>query len=108
MESASGSRETVKKFGGILPLYMIGGLLFAGVLASGMIAKITRGDKVWGEQCKKSRECAKGVCFPDDTGTSRCMRLCGEDKTCPVGYRCVTKTNQRRRSVGMVSICVEK
>lgn len=92
----------------MMPVYIIGGIILAGVLASGMISKFRRGDARWGEECDKSSDCAEGICFPDDRGTNRCTPLCGSEKTCPIGYRCVSKVNPKRKSLGMVSVCVEK
>jgi len=92
-----------KKISGMLPVYIIVGLLFAGVLGSGMIMKFKRGNKKWGEKCSQD-----GICYPDKIGISRCTPTCGSDKTCPIGYRCETKINPRRRSLGMISVCVEK
>jgi hypothetical protein len=102
------SSTSKKKFGGMMPVYIIGGLLFAGVLTSGMITKFKRGEKERGEECTNSKECKEGVCFPDAQGTSRCTPLCGKDRTCPIGYKCVSQVHPKRRSMGMLSICVEK
>jgi hypothetical protein len=99
---------TGKKKTSLLPVYIIGGLLLAGVLASGMVAKIKRENKRWGEQCTKSSECTDGICFPDRKGINRCTLICNSDKTCPVGYKCVSQVHPKRRSLGMISICVEK
>jgi len=92
----------------MMPVYIIGGILLAGVLASGMISKFKRGDNGRGEKCTKSIECAEGICFPDHKGNSRCTPTCSSDIKCPIGYRCISKVNPKRRSMGMVSICVEK
>jgi len=105
---AQSQQESKSKWSGMLPVYVIGGVILAGVLASGMISKFKRGDKRWGEPCSKTSECAEGICFPDDRGTSRCSPLCGSEKKCPIGYRCVSKVNPKRKSIGMVSVCIEK
>jgi hypothetical protein len=102
------SQETKSKRSQMLPVYIIGGVILAGVLASGMISKFKRGDKRWGEPCSKTSECEEGICFPDNRGTSRCSPLCSSDKKCPIGYRCITKVNPKRKSIGMVSVCIEK
>ena len=73
-----------------------------------VIDRVKRGDKRWGEPCSKTSECEEGICFPDDRGTSRCSPLCSSDRKCPIGYRCVTKVNPKRKSIGMVSVCIEK
>jgi len=97
-----------QKKSSLLPLYIIGGILVAGVLVSGMISKFKRGDKMWGEKCTQTSECAEGICYPDDDDIMRCTPLCDKDKKCPIGYRCTSKVTAKRRSMGMVSICVEK
>ena len=97
-----------KKGKDLWPIYAIGGLLLAGVIASGMVAKLKRGDKGWGVQCATTIECAEGICFPGNDDINRCTPMCDKDQKCPPRFRCVTKAHPRRKSLGILSICEEK
>jgi hypothetical protein len=105
---AQSSAKRKKFWSSMVPVYIIAGLILAGVLASGMISKFKRGDKGWREKCAQTSECADGICFPDQYGIQRCTPLCDSDKSCPIGFKCESRANPRRRSLGMVSVCIEK
>jgi hypothetical protein len=68
-----------------------------------------RGDKLPGEQCEETLECATGsICFSYKGRENRCVKRCGKEKECEPGYTCVSASEKKRRKgIRVADICVE-
>ncbi|MCP4676847.1 MAG: hypothetical protein GY854_15300 [Deltaproteobacteria bacterium] len=69
----------------------------------------TRGDKLAGELCEETMECATGsVCYSYKGKKKRCMTRCKDEQPCDPGFTCVSATQQKRRKgIRVTDICVE-
>jgi hypothetical protein len=91
--------------------FIILGLVIASALlfkeAGGPEAE--RGDKMEGESCEKTKECAKGsICYVYKGEKRQCMKTCRKDKPCGPGYTCVSSASQqRRKGIRVTDVCVE-
>ncbi|MCP4604308.1 MAG: hypothetical protein GY847_27940 [Proteobacteria bacterium] len=68
-----------------------------------------RGDKLPGESCQETSECAAGsICYSYKGSKKRCMTRCSPKNECNPGYTCISATQQKRRKgLRLTDICVE-
>ncbi|MCU0662467.1 MAG: hypothetical protein MUC50_09105 [Myxococcota bacterium] len=67
-----------------------------------------RGDKLQGEKCEATVECAPGhICYAYQSDRARCMATCSPDKPCQPEYTCKSSLDQKvRKGVTMHNVCV--
>jgi len=108
--------ERIKeKNAGVGVLKTVGGVILALIVGSMVLFNVSggrksaRGDKILGEQCDKTAECASGtICYSYKGSKKRCMKRCSESKPCGPGFSCISATQQKRRKgVRIDDICVE-
>jgi hypothetical protein len=84
-------------------------ILGAGVLSRMVGGEVdSRGDKLPGEKCDSTPECARGsICYAYQGGIHRCFTACSADEPCDPGYRCVSAAEQTgRRRTKVRSVCI--
>jgi hypothetical protein len=84
-------------------------ILGAGVLSRLMGGDVeTRGEKLAGEKCGSTQECARGsICYAYKGEASRCFRTCSATEPCDPGFHCTSAAERAgRRKTRVRSVCV--
>ncbi|HUT76275.1 MAG TPA: hypothetical protein VM285_01220 [Polyangia bacterium] len=97
---------------GVLKALGIGVIVL--ILGAGVLSRMvggeteSRGDKLPGEKCDSTQECARGsICYTYKGEAHRCFTVCSADEPCDPGYRCVSAAEQTgRRKTKVRSVCV--
>jgi hypothetical protein len=112
--SSKGQEEAQVKVaakGKMWPLYLIGGLIAAALVATMVLKENTRtGDVGLGGRCEATQDCRdkRDVCWREH-GRGTCTRTCRSDaNACMPGTKCqAVGTAKGRRSLRVQELCLE-
>jgi hypothetical protein len=84
------------------------------ILGAGVLSRMVggesegRGDKLPGEKCDATEECARGsICYAYKGEARRCFKTCSADEPCQPGSRCASAAEQTgRRKTRVRSVCI--
>jgi hypothetical protein len=105
-----------EKDAGFGVIKVVVGVIVVLILGAGVLSRMigddesVRGDKVQGELCESTQECAKGsICFSYGDDKRRCRVTCSKDKTCEAGFSCVSSAERSgRKSTRVRAVCIEE
>jgi hypothetical protein len=91
------------------------GVIVVLIIGAGVLSRLvgseesTRGDKVPGDLCKSTQECASGsICFAYESEKRRCRVTCSENKVCEPGSTCVSAAERAgRKSTRVRAVCID-
>jgi len=100
---------------GLGVLKVVGIVMISLIVGSVVLTKLLgtedqgRGDKLPGELCESTTECASGsICYNYKDSKRRCHVTCSQDKGCEPGYTCTSSAQRSgRRSTRVRAVCVE-
>lgn len=104
-----------EKDAGFGVIKVVVGAIVVLILAAGVLSRMVggeesaRGDKIAGELCESTQECAPGsICFAYRDDRRRCLETCPKGETCETGYTCVSSAERAgRKSTRVRAVCVE-
>lgn len=104
-----------EKDAGFGVIKVVVGVIVVLILAAGVFSRMfggeesARGDKIAGELCESTQECASGsICFAYGGDKRRCLETCPKGEACEPGYTCVSSAEQAgRKSTRVRAVCVE-